>query len=188
MSGFDWIIAAVFLVSILVGIMRGFIKEALSIVSWVVAVWLAISFCVEAGDFIGQYIEIPNLKFREWAGFALVFIVTLFLFALLSYAIIKLLVHGPIKGTDRVLGIGFGAVRAAAIIVAVLIVTRGFGMENSDWWKNSNHLSKFLPVADYVENLLPKDLQRDTKTGETLQDKVIKGQFESLQTQATDST
>jgi len=64
MSGFDWIIAAIFLVSILVGIMRGFIKESLSIISWIVAIWLAFTFCAHAGDFLNQYINIPNLKFR----------------------------------------------------------------------------------------------------------------------------
>jgi membrane protein required for colicin V production len=179
-GGFDWIIAAIFLVSVLLGIMRGFIKESLSIISWIVAIWLAMTFCVQVGDFLGQYIEIPNLKFRKWAGFSLIFIGTLFLFALVSYIIIKVFVRGPIKGTDRVLGIGFGALRAAAIVVAIVIVTRGLGMENSDWWKNAQYLSRFVPFANYVEALMPKDWQSDPESGETLQDKAIKKTLESL--------
>lgn len=180
MSGFDWIIAAVFLVSILVGIMRGFIKESLSIISWILAIWLAATFCVEAGEFLSNYIDIPNLKFRKWAGFALIFISTLFLFAIITLLITKLLVHGPIKGTDRVLGIGFGALRAAAIVVAVIIVSRGMGMQNNDWWKNSNYLPRFLPLADYVESLMPADWQSTPESGETLQDKAIKKTLENL--------
>jgi membrane protein required for colicin V production len=187
-GGFDWIIAAIFLVSVLVGIMRGFIKESLSIISWIVAIWLAMTFCVQAGDFVGQYIEIPNLKFRKWAGFSLIFIGTLFLFAFASYVITKLFVRGPIKGTDRVLGIGFGAVRAAAIVVAVVIVTRGLGMENSDWWKNSQYLSKFVPFADYVEALMPKDWQSDPQSDETLKDKAIKKTLENLPISSTTET
>lgn len=184
MSGFDWVIGAIFLVSILVGIMRGFIKESLSIISWILAIWLAMTFCVEAGDFLGQYIDIPNQKFRKWAGFSFIFVGTLFVFALITYAITKLLVHGPIKGTDRVLGIGFGALRAGAIVVAILIVTRGLGMENSDWWKNSTYLQKFVPVADYVEALMPADWQSNAENGETLQDKAIKKTLENLPTSA----
>jgi len=157
MSGFDWIIAAIFLVSILVGIMRGFIKESLSIISWIVAIWLAFTFCAHAGDFLNQYINIPNLKFRTWAGFSFVFIVTLFVFAIISYVITKVFVRGPIKGTDRVLGIGFGAARAAAIVVAILIVARGIGLESSGWWQSSQHLPRFLPLVSYVEALFPED-------------------------------
>lgn len=180
MSGFDWIIAAVFLVSTLVGIMRGFIKESLSIISWILAIWLAATFCVEAGEFLSNYIDIPNLKFRKWAGFALIFIGTLFLFAIITFVITKFFVRGPIKGTDRVLGIGFGALRAAAIIVAVIIVSRGMGMQDSDWWKNSNFLPRFVPFADSVESLMPADWQSNSPSGETLQEKALKKTLENL--------
>ncbi|MFT6409099.1 MAG: membrane protein required for colicin V production, partial [Arenicella sp.] len=119
MGGFDWIIAAIFVVSILVGIFRGFIKESLSLISWILAIWLAFNYCGQAGEFIHQYINIPAPKFREWAGFALVFIATLFIFSVISYIITKIFVRGPIKGVDRVLGLGFGALRGAAIVVAL---------------------------------------------------------------------
>jgi len=159
MGGFDLIIAAIFLISIIVGVMRGFIREALSIVSWIMAIWLGITFCDPAGDFIAQYFSIPADQFRTAAGFALVFISTLFAFSLLSYLISKLLVKGAVKGTDRVLGIGFGLARGGAIVVALFLVARGMGMENSDWWQNSKYLGYFEPAANYVETMLPDGLQ-----------------------------
>lgn len=182
MGGFDWIVAAIFLISILVGIFRGFVKEALSLTSWVVSIWLAFTFCAEAGEFINQYIHIPTPRFREWAGFALVFIASLFIFALLSYAVTKLFVRGPIKGVDRVLGLGFGAIRAAAIVVALLVVARGFGMETSDWWQNSKHLNKFEPFMDYVEGLFPEKWQSQSDSqkdiNKAILDKAIEGAVE----------
>ncbi|NNC99212.1 MAG: CvpA family protein [Gammaproteobacteria bacterium] len=159
MSGFDLIIAAIFLVSMLVGVMRGFIREALSITSWILAIWLGITFCDPAGDFIARYISIPADAFRISAGFALIFIGTLFVFSIISYGITKMLVKGAIKGTDRVLGIGFGALRAAAVVVVVMLVARGIGMQGNDWWQNSKYLGYFEPAADYVETLLPQQLQ-----------------------------
>jgi len=173
MGGFDWIIAAVFLVSIVVGIFRGFVKEALSITSWIVSIWLAFTFCAEAGEFIHQYIRIPTPKFREWAGFALIFVAGLFVFAIISYAITKIFVRGPIKGVDRVLGLGFGAVRAAAIIVALLVVARGFGFDSSDWWQNSKYLSKFEPMMNYVEDLFPEKWQSDSDLPKAIIDQAI---------------
>ncbi|RBP50973.1 CvpA family protein [Arenicella xantha] len=163
MGGFDWIIAAIFLVSIIVGLMRGFAKEALSIASWMVSIWLAFTFCTEAGEFINQYIRIPNPSFRDWAGFALIFIGGLIIFALISYAIVKLLIRGPIKGVDRILGLGFGAIRAAAIMVAVVIVGRGAALEEREWWKNSSQIGYFESMADSVEHLLPESWKAQTE-------------------------
>jgi membrane protein required for colicin V production len=180
MSGFDFIIAIVFLVSILVGIMRGFIKEALSVTSWIVAIWLGSTFCHEAGDFIAQYFNIPNLTFRVWAGFTVVFVSTLFIFAFITYVITKLLVRGPIKSTDRVLGIASGAARAGLIVAALLMVARGFGMEESDWWQNSKYLPNFLPIADYIEPMIFEQLPDAIEKEPSLQEKVIKSALNNV--------
>lgn len=161
MSGFDWVIAVIFLISTLIGLMRGFIREALSIVSWIMAIWLGITFCEQAGDFIAQYISIPAPAFRTSAGFGLIFIGTLFLFSIVSFLITRVLVTGAIKGTDRVLGVGFGVLRGAAVVIVVMLVARGFGMQSNDWWQNSNYLKYFVSSADYVETLLPDNLQSE---------------------------
>ena len=184
MSGFDLIIAFIFVISILVGIMRGFIKEALSVTSWIVAIWLGSTYCNEAGDFFAQYVTIPNLTFRVWIGFTLVFVTTLFVFAILTYVITKLLVRGPLKGTDRVLGIFTGAARAGLIVAALIMVARGFGMEENDWWKSSQYLPKFLPIADYIEPLifdqLPETEGQDGSLQTTLEKQAIDAAVEKL--------
>lgn len=163
MGGFDWIIAVIFIISVLIGAMRGFAKEALSLAAWVVSIWLALTFCSEAGEFVNQYIRIPNPTFREWAGFALIFLGGLIVFELVSYLIIKLLIRGPVRGIDHVLGIGFGALRAAAIIVVFVIVGRGFALEESGWWQNSRHIGYFEMMADSIEPLLPESWRAQTE-------------------------
>ena len=185
MGGLDWIIAAIFLVSILIAVMRGFIKESLSIISWIAAIWLAITFRIQAGEFLGQYIDIPNQQFRTWGGFALIFIGTLFTLSVVNYVVAKLFVRGPIKGTDRVLGVGFGALRAAAIVVIFILFARGIGMNNTQWWKGSQLLSYFKPAASYVEAMLPEEWQNDPADNagseqETIQDKVIEQVIDNL--------
>ena len=168
MSGFDLAVAAIFIISIIVGIMRGFIKEALSITSWILAIWLGLTFCHQAGEWLGQFVTIPAESFRTWSGFALVFVGTLFLFSILSFVITKLLVQGPIKGVDRVLGIGFGMARAAAIVIVIVLVARGFGMGTSEWWQESQSMVYLEPMANYVEQLLPEQLQSSEKVEEAL--------------------
>jgi len=184
MSGFDWVIAAIFLISIVVGIMRGFIKEVLSLTSWILAFWLGNRYCQEAGEFLSEFINIPAETFRVAAGFTVVFVGTLFLFAIISYVIAKVFVHGAIKGTDRVLGIVSGAVRAGAIVIAIMLVTRGIGLANSQWWAQSQLLPHFLPIANYIELLLPKKLQSSNGEEESLETKVIKQALENIPNRA----
>ncbi|MEO0369224.1 MAG: CvpA family protein, partial [Pseudomonadota bacterium] len=179
MSGFDWVIALIFVVSVIVGIWRGFIKEALSLSSWILAFWFGNAFCREAGDFLAQYVNIPTETFRIWAGFTLVFLLTLFIFAILTFIVTKLFLHGPVKSLDRILGIGFGGLRAVAIVVLILWGVRGFGMNESAWWANSQYIPHFIPVVDYVESLMPESFQRDeAKEEESLQSQVLKGVIE----------
>ena len=163
MSGFDFIIVGIFAISVVVGVMRGFIREALSITSWIMAIWLGLTFCEPAGDYLSQYVSIPADAFRTAAGFGLVFVGTLFLFSIISFIVTKLLVRDAIKGTDRALGLGFGAVRAMAIVVVVLLIARGMGLENSGWWQSSRYLAYFVPTANYIEQLLPEQLQSKEK-------------------------
>lgn len=187
MSGFDIVIVGIFIISMVVGIMRGLIKEALSITSWILAIWLAATFNAVAGDWFSQYINIPNATFRGWIGFTLVFVATLFVFAIISYAITKLLVRGPIKGTDRFLGIFFGAARAGLIIVAMVIVLRGLGLAESEWWQESNLLGYFVPAADAIEPLVFEKLPEAAKSEDSLQRQVLNRAVENL-SQGDDAT
>lgn len=181
MTGVDLIFAAIMLVSVLVGVLRGFVKEVLSILSWIVAIWLAINFCAPVGEWIAQYISIPHQKFREWAGFAAIFIGTLFAFAFITYLVTKLLVRGPIKGLDRVLGVLTGAVRALAIIIVFLIVARGFNMQTQDWWMQSQIIPKMMPLVDFTERMLPDAWQGDAikEEASSIPQKVIENQLKS---------
>jgi uncharacterized membrane protein required for colicin V production len=51
--------------------------------------------------------------------------------------------------------LGFGGLRGVAIVVAVLVVAKGFGMETSEWWQNSQQIRKFEPFVKTVEELFP---------------------------------
>lgn len=180
MTGFDIIIVGIFIISIVVGIMRGLIKEAFSLLSWIAAIWLAVTFNIPAGEWFAQFVNIPNATFRGWLGFALIFIGTLFAFSVISYAVTKLLVRGPIKGADRFLGIFFGAARAGLIVVALLIVLRGLGLEESEWWQESKLLQYFLPAADTIEPMIFDNLPDVASDEESLQRRVLNQTIDDL--------
>ncbi len=186
MTVFDLVLLAIFIISTVVGVMRGFIKEALSIISWILAFWLGYTYCVEAGEWLAQFASLGEGKLRNSAGFGLIFIGTLFVFAIISYAITKLIVRGPIKGIDRVLGIATGFVRAIAVSAVLLVLMQALGMNSSAFWKESKFVPHLIPAVDFTKQVLPKLWQSDQplEDGE-LKDKLIEQGVEQITSGST---
>ena len=114
MSGFDYAIIAVLLVSASLSLLRGFTKEVLSIFGWIVSGYAAIFLGPSLKPLLAEYIEI------DWAvtGGAMLIV---FLTVLIATTIASSFIAGSIKGTglgplDRTLGIAFGLLRGAFIV------------------------------------------------------------------------
>lgn len=173
MTILDWIIIAVLAVSLLLGLMRGLVREALSIISWIAAFWLAKQYCVPAGEYIAGIVAISEPILRVWIGYAAVFILTLVVLSIVSYVLNKILASGGLKVFDRFLGTGFGLLRGVAIIAILILALKAFSLNNTDMWKDSRFVPHFEPAAAFLESVLPKLVQAfdDDEEVETDEDK-----------------
>lgn len=135
MAALDWAIAALFLASMLVGLLRGLVAEVLSVLSWVAAFVLAQWFAPAVGALLPMEGYAQQLRYA--AGFAVVLIGTLVLGALLAWACKKLLEAVGLRPLDRVLGGLFGAVRAGVVVLVLGIVVHLTGARDAVWWKES---------------------------------------------------
>ena len=158
----DWIILAVTLLSALVGFYRGFIRETLSLISWILAIWAAFSFAEPASAWFEAYIESPQL--RLVAAFGAIFVSTLLLLSLLSYLLCRLLLVSGIAGTDRILGGLFGIARAVVLVSVVLLLARIPGYPDEAWWKQSILIPRLDPVVVFFYELLPPDVAKHLET------------------------
>ena len=117
MTGFDIMVLAIVGVGAVVGFLRGFVQEMLSLAAWVVAV-LAIYFLhTDLSAILLGYLDSPS------AAAVLAFVILL----LVPYVVVRTIatrtgkasrksVLGPV---DRVLGFGFGAVKGVIIVVMI---------------------------------------------------------------------
>jgi uncharacterized membrane protein required for colicin V production len=87
----------------------------------------------------------------------------------------KVFLHGPVKSLDRILGVGFGGLRAAAVVVLLMWVVRAMGMDEGEWWNNSSFLPRFEPALDFFEEQLPQSLQRDAGADPSAETELLKG-------------
>lgn len=161
MSVIDIIIIAIVVISLLVGLFRGFIKEVLSLASWIASLWIAYTYATMGAVYLEPYIDQPPL--RTVAAFAGIFVVSLLLISLASYLIYRLLAISGITGVDRTLGTFFGLVRGI-VIVAVLILGATFmDFTSQPWWQESLLVNYFSPVSEFIRSLLPSEIAEFVK-------------------------
>lgn len=148
----DWAIIAVVVISSLVSLRRGFVKEALSLCAWVIAGIVAWLFGGALAEHLVAYIETPSL--RIIAACSLLFVATLLVGALVNFLVGELVRVTGLSGTDRVLGMVFGAARGALLVVIAVGLVSLAPVHEDSWWQQSTLVPHFLMVADWSKNLI----------------------------------
>jgi membrane protein required for colicin V production len=151
-SPVDWAILGVVIISALISLKRGFVKEALSLVIWIAAGAVAWMFGASLSQYLVNYIETPSL--RVMAGCSILFVATLLVGAMVNFLIGELILVTGLSGTDRFLGMAFGAARGGLlVVVAVGLLSLG-PVQQDQWWQQSRLVPQFLMVADWSKNLI----------------------------------
>jgi Uncharacterized membrane protein, required for colicin V production len=131
----DLIILATILLSALISLARGLVKELLSITTWIMATWLAIKFNSNLSSAIGNYLDDPTVC--QITGFVLVLISVLLLGTIVNYLVSLLVTSTGLSKTDRVLGTFFGTLRGALLVTISLLLTSYTSFTNEKWWQES---------------------------------------------------
>lgn len=148
----DWAIIALIAVSGLISLARGFVREALSLLVWIVAGAVAWLYGGALATHLAPYIELPSA--RVIAGCAILFLLTLMLGALLTHLLGMLVQATGLSGTDRLLGVIFGVARGALLVVIAVGLLSLAPVQQDPWWQQSVLLPDFLMIADWSKNLV----------------------------------
>ncbi|GAA5316815.1 MAG: CvpA family protein [Candidatus Pelagadaptatus aseana] len=150
MNWADWSIIAILVVSSLIGMYRGFIKEALSLLTWVVAFVLAMTFRDPMSLLLVDMIDTPSV--RQMAAFAILFVATLIVGAMVNYLISELVRMTGLSGTDRLFGMMFGVARGAAVVLAIIILLPPLiAIDQDSWWQQSKLIPHFQAMEDWAK-------------------------------------
>ncbi|MDH3621580.1 MAG: CvpA family protein [Gammaproteobacteria bacterium] len=153
----DILIVVAVAISVIVGIFRGLVKEAISIGALLFAIWAALYFGPSVGDVSQSWLSSEELQM--WFGRILVFAVILALGGLLGWGISKLVRLSVLSGMDRFLGSLFGAGRGILLVAVFIIGGQFAGFDNDEWWLNSRLIPHFEVVAEWIKVMAPQGLE-----------------------------
>ena len=154
----DWVLLAVLLASIVVGLVRGLVFEVLSLLGWVAAYIAAQMFSTEVAPHLP--IGAPGSALNQGASFAVTFLFALVVWMLLA-RLVRLIVHAtPLTLIDRTLGGVFGLVRALVLLLAVATVVSFTPAVRASSWQASHGAAWLGVLLSGLKPVLPPAVAR----------------------------
>ncbi|HHJ34890.1 MAG TPA: CvpA family protein [Gammaproteobacteria bacterium] len=156
MTVVDVVVIFVIFLSALFSLIRGFVKEAISLATWIIAIWLAATFAPQLADALPGNIESEAV--RQAVGFGVLFILTLMVGAIINMLVSQIVKKTGLSSADRIFGVVFGALRGGLIIIVFVVIGGMTPLPDMEWWKTSTLLPWFENTAMVVQEYVPDDL------------------------------
>ena len=158
MTVFDYVVIAIVCVSVLLSVMRGFVREVLGLIGWVAAFVAATTL---SGPFSGLMVtSVPDERLRAILAFLGVFFGTLLLMAFIGWAFSRMLKSAGLGLEDRVLGGVFGLARGLLIVMILVLLAGLTNIPKQPAWTNAALSPPLEALAKNMKPWLPQTLAR----------------------------
>jgi membrane protein required for colicin V production len=153
----DYLLLAAFVLSVGIGFFRGFFREALSVVNWALALWLAWRF---SGVLDPLLASVSSPALQLWLGRLVMFVGALLAGALIAHGIVTLVRKTALSGADRALGMVFGAARGLLVVGALVIVFQMLEMDREPWWQDSVIVPRTAELTQSIREFMDAGLEK----------------------------
>lgn len=153
MNWADYVIVGIIVFSALISLIRGFVREIFSLLSWIGAFVVAVIFASRGAGLLAPYIAGEQL--RLVLAFAGLFALTLVIGIALGHFAGRLVERRELTGADRGLGLFFGIARGYVAAAALVLLGSFTHLHEDAWWQQSRLIPFTLPVAAWLGRQLP---------------------------------
>lgn len=158
MAWFDIAVLVVLSLSVLLGVMRGIVREAMAIISWVAAFLIARQFARTVSSWLPAALQPEALRYG--AGFTAVLLGALLLLWIATFSAAQLVSAAGLSGADRGLGALFGFARGVLIVVVGVLLAGVTELPKQAGWRNAWLSAPFESLAESVRVFLPAAVRR----------------------------
>ena len=151
----DWLLIGIIVLSTLISLIRGFTREVFSLITWLVAVVVAVRFTPQVAAWLAQHIGSDEL--RVIAAFAGLFIATVVIGSLINFGIAQLVSSSGLSGTDRLLGSLFGIARGVLVCLLLIIAAGLTPLVNKPEWQETRLIPAFAPLTQWALTFVPQE-------------------------------
>ncbi|MDQ7090374.1 MAG: CvpA family protein [Methylococcales bacterium] len=156
MNEIDYVIIAIITLSSLIGLLRGLVKEVLSLLAWILAIWVGIKFSRSFSVLLENWVDFPAARIA--IAFVVLLAITLIISGIVNYFAELLLEKTGLTGIDRFLGTLLGVARGG-IVVALLIMLAGLTpAPEQALWKQSSLIPHFKVLALWLREQIPPEI------------------------------
>lgn len=156
MSWLDLVVIGIILVSTLISLVRGFVKESISLTSWILAGFIAFRYFPALSEILLPYMDSPTI--RAGTAFSVLFVCTLIIGAIVNFMASQMVSKTGLSGTDKALGMVFGAGRGVLIVTMLVLLAGLTPMPTENWWQESTMIEYFANIAGWLKDILPQDI------------------------------
>lgn len=152
----DYVLLAVLALSAVYSIFRGFVREMLSLIGWVLSFWVAIKFADPVAVWLEGMISIAGARFV--VAFLLLFVSILLTCIMVSRLVSRLIKWSGLGGFDRVIGAGFGLARGVVMVTLLVMFGTISPLSQQLVWQQSVMVGYFQKIAVWATDKLPEEV------------------------------
>ena len=161
MSVFDYAMLGMILVSVAVSIWRGLVREVVSLLSWLVALWVAARFAVAFSEWLPAAMTNPSARYVT--AFVALFLATVIVLELFGVLLARLLRAAGLGFVDRALGAVFGLARGALLAWILTLLGGLTSLPQQGWWQESMLAPPLQAAVLAARPLLPLEIAKRLK-------------------------
>lgn len=161
MTPVDWVIVAVTALSVLLGLLRGFVREVMALAGWIAGVVLALRYASDLGRALP--FDLPWEPARTALAAVLIVLGCVVAAAIVAWIVGKFVSAVKLTGTDRLLGALFGLLRALLLMLLLVLFAGRTALAQHPLWRDSILLSELEAAVRFAAPLLPPVLETGRK-------------------------
>lgn len=153
MTGFDFVLLAILAISVVLGLLRGLLKEVLSLVAYASAFLAAIWWGPLVSEIFSQWITQPFVSMA--LAYLGVFIGVLLSIGFINMTLSALLSKTGLTPADHGLGAMFGLLRGVLFVLVLVILAGYTPLPEEPWWKNAMFSKQVVGAVQQIKLRLP---------------------------------